>query len=193
MSCRFNLQGIFLTQGSKSNLPHCWQTLYHLSHHCYKSHQILLGLEAHGFERHQPIVSPFAFQSLKALLFCFTQNSVSKIKFGTDVQRLSFWHPKPNPLPLSLPRAALLKSGEDISKPHLWNSSVPASISGDWWRSQPLGTSRPRRTDCKCILHYSPLTMEESWRWPWGCAWWRRCYINGDIQWEQKGTSASIS
>ena len=28
----FLLQGIFLTQGSNSGLPHCRQTLYHLSH-----------------------------------------------------------------------------------------------------------------------------------------------------------------
>ena len=28
----FLLQGIFLTQGSNSRLPHCRQTLYHLSH-----------------------------------------------------------------------------------------------------------------------------------------------------------------
>ena len=30
--CRFLLQGIFLTQGSNSGLPHCRQMLYHLSH-----------------------------------------------------------------------------------------------------------------------------------------------------------------
>ena len=37
------------------------------------------------------------------------------------------------------------------------------------------------------------LTIEKSWRRLWGWAWWRRCYMNGDLQWEQKGTSASIS
>ena len=31
MGCHFLLQGIFLTQGSNSGLPHCRQTLYHLS------------------------------------------------------------------------------------------------------------------------------------------------------------------
>ena len=32
VKCHFLLQGIFLTQGSNSGLPHCRQTLYHLSH-----------------------------------------------------------------------------------------------------------------------------------------------------------------
>ena len=32
MGCHFLLQGIFLTQGLNSGLPHCGQTLYHLSH-----------------------------------------------------------------------------------------------------------------------------------------------------------------
>ena len=32
VGCHFLLQGIFLTQGSNPGLPHCRQTLYHLSH-----------------------------------------------------------------------------------------------------------------------------------------------------------------
>ena len=32
VGCHFLLQRIFLTQGSKPGLPHCRQTLYHLSH-----------------------------------------------------------------------------------------------------------------------------------------------------------------
>ena len=32
VSCHFLLQGIILTQGSNPGLPHCRQTLYHLSH-----------------------------------------------------------------------------------------------------------------------------------------------------------------
>ena len=32
VGCHFLLQGIFLTQGSNLDLPHCRQTLYHLSH-----------------------------------------------------------------------------------------------------------------------------------------------------------------
>ena len=31
MGCRFLLHGIFLTQGLNLGLPHCGQTLYHLS------------------------------------------------------------------------------------------------------------------------------------------------------------------
>ena len=33
VGCHFLLQGIFLTQGLNLGLPHCRQTLYHLSHH----------------------------------------------------------------------------------------------------------------------------------------------------------------
>ena len=32
MGCHFLLQGIFLTQGSNLGLPHCRQTLYHVSY-----------------------------------------------------------------------------------------------------------------------------------------------------------------
>ena len=32
VGCHFRLQGIFLTQGLNPGLPHCRQTLYHLSH-----------------------------------------------------------------------------------------------------------------------------------------------------------------
>ena len=32
VGCHFLIQGIFRTQGSNSGLPHCRQTLYHLSH-----------------------------------------------------------------------------------------------------------------------------------------------------------------
>ena len=32
VGCHFLLQGIFPTQGSNLGLPHCRQTLYHLSH-----------------------------------------------------------------------------------------------------------------------------------------------------------------
>ena len=32
VGCYFLLQRIFPTQGSNPGLPHCWQTLYHLSH-----------------------------------------------------------------------------------------------------------------------------------------------------------------
>ena len=32
VGCHFLLQGIFPSQGSNPGLPHCWQTLYHLSH-----------------------------------------------------------------------------------------------------------------------------------------------------------------
>ena len=32
VGCHFLLQGIFPTQGSSPGLPHCRQTLYHLSH-----------------------------------------------------------------------------------------------------------------------------------------------------------------
>ena len=32
VGCHFLLQGIFPTQGSNPGLPHCRQTLYHLSH-----------------------------------------------------------------------------------------------------------------------------------------------------------------
>ena len=47
----------------------------------------ILSKWGHSFSRQEPTVSPFAWQSNKAILFYFTQNSVSKIQFHTRVQR----------------------------------------------------------------------------------------------------------
>ena len=46
----------------------------------------------HSFEGHEPTVAPFARQSNRVILFYFTQNSVSDIRFGTSAQRPSFQH-----------------------------------------------------------------------------------------------------
>ena len=59
--------------------------------HGYKTpYQILLG-GTHSFWGQEPAVSPFAWQSNKAILLYFIQNSVSEIWFSTGAQRLSFW------------------------------------------------------------------------------------------------------
>ena len=56
----------------------------------------------HNFQRQESAISPFARHSNKATLFCFTQNSVSKIQFATSAQMPSFQHhlhiPKLTPL-----------------------------------------------------------------------------------------------
>ena len=39
VGCHFLPQGIFLTQGSNPDLPHCSQTLYHLSYHGSPAHK----------------------------------------------------------------------------------------------------------------------------------------------------------
>ena len=41
MGCHFLLQGIFPTQGLNPGLPHCRQTLYHLSHQGNLSHKLI--------------------------------------------------------------------------------------------------------------------------------------------------------
>ena len=61
---------------------------------------------------------------------------------------------------LSLLRAALLKAGEDISKPHPWNSSILASIKGDWWGSLPLGTSQSQED--RLQMHFVLLLLSPS-------------------------------
>ena len=45
MGCHFLLQGIFLTQGLNTGLPHCRQTLYHLSHHREETYNGLAKLQ----------------------------------------------------------------------------------------------------------------------------------------------------
>ena len=42
------------------------------------------------FWNHWPTLVPFAWQRNKAILLCFTQNSISKIQFGTGIQRVIF-------------------------------------------------------------------------------------------------------
>ena len=46
----------------------------------------------HSFLGQEPAVSPFAWQSNKAILFYFTQNSVSEVWCGTSAERPSFQH-----------------------------------------------------------------------------------------------------
>ena len=55
--------------------------------HCYKPSSNPPGLGHIVFPRQEPIVPPFAWQSNKAILLYFTQNSVSEISFGTGVQK----------------------------------------------------------------------------------------------------------
>ena len=43
-SCHFLLQGIFPTQESNLGLPHCRQTLYHLSHHGRLPNPLLMAM-----------------------------------------------------------------------------------------------------------------------------------------------------
>ena len=52
--------------------------------------------------RTRAAVSPFAWQSNKVILSYFTQNSVSKIQFGTSAQRPSFVIIPSVPIPASL-------------------------------------------------------------------------------------------
>ena len=49
-----------------------------LNHCCKTPHQISLAQDIQ-FMRQDPALSPFVWQSNKAILFYFTQNSVSKI------------------------------------------------------------------------------------------------------------------
>ena len=56
---------------------------------------------------------PFAWQNNKAILFYFTQNSVSEIRLGTGAQRLSFGITFAATLNLTLP------SSTCQLKPHL--------------------------------------------------------------------------
>ena len=44
------------------------------------------------FQRQEPTVSPFAWQSNKPVLSYFTQNSISKIWLVLWLQKPSFWH-----------------------------------------------------------------------------------------------------
>ena len=61
VGCHSLLQEIFPTQGSNPGLPHCRQTLYHLSHHLYSRYSIFTCLWFRG------------------LLFLMDNNSVNKV------------------------------------------------------------------------------------------------------------------
>ena len=60
----------------------------------------------HGFSGHRPAVAPFAWQSNKAILFYFTQNSVSELRFGVGFTEAEFlasrWRHKVCPAQSSL-------------------------------------------------------------------------------------------
>ena len=57
-----------------------------LNNYCKTSHY-LPQAGTHSFEIISPLLAPFAQQNNKAILFYFTQISVSKFWFGTGVQR----------------------------------------------------------------------------------------------------------
>ena len=61
-------------------------TMSSLNNYCKTSHY-LPQVGTHSFEIISPLLAPFARQNNKAFLFYFTQISVSKIWFGTGVQR----------------------------------------------------------------------------------------------------------
>ena len=65
------------------------QTLYP-SNHCYNNSSPNPPWLRHSFQGQEFIVSPFVWQSNKAFLFYFTQNSVSEIWFGTSADRWVF-------------------------------------------------------------------------------------------------------
>ena len=68
-------------------------------------------------------MAPFASQSNKAILFYFTQNTVSAFLFSISEQRLSLDN-TPHPLPLrpeALSQPALLSSFQSLSPYFLWN------------------------------------------------------------------------
>ena len=57
-----------------------------LNCYCKASHSSLQG-RMHTFVRQEPAVSPFTWQSNKAILFYFIQKSVFMIQFDTGAQR----------------------------------------------------------------------------------------------------------
>ena len=58
-----------------------------LNHYCTTPHY-RLQVGGHSFLRALAAVASFAWQSNKAILFYFTQNSVSEIWFGVKIKRL---------------------------------------------------------------------------------------------------------
>ena len=57
VGCHFLLQGIFPTQGSNPGLPHCRQTLYHLSHQSSGNIGLKIKNITGDQERHYRIIS----------------------------------------------------------------------------------------------------------------------------------------
>ena len=60
VGCHFLLQGYFLTQGSNPGLPHCRQTLYHLSH---QGNTIVI-LIFHSFTHHMEAYLSLSFKEI---------------------------------------------------------------------------------------------------------------------------------
>ena len=83
MGCHFLLQEIFPTQGLNPGLPHCRQTLYHLSHQGYKTPHQMSQVRTHNFEWHKPAMAPLPSETIK-------------LSFPTSPQTLSLrlysWH-----------------------------------------------------------------------------------------------------
>ena len=97
VGCHFLLQRIFLTQGSNPGLPHCRQTLYHLSHQESLAFTVtILGRELHffffAFEFHSQLIisKPFDWEIFGPLNWSrlienlYTKISQKEKKHNTD-------------------------------------------------------------------------------------------------------------
>ena len=67
VGCRFLLRGIFPTQGSTLGLPHCRQTLYHLSDRIFPS---LFPFSFSSFAIHRMFKVPFSSVLWHQVLYC---------------------------------------------------------------------------------------------------------------------------
>ena len=76
VGCPFILQGIFLTQGSNLGLPHCRQTLYHLSHREAQCSNVLVHAPVYVYVVYVP------FQTRRILLQTWRIEMITTVLTG---------------------------------------------------------------------------------------------------------------
>ena len=79
-------------KGIKIRRPTIWDPQHHPWTIAIKLFIKSSWVETHSFLRQEPTVSSFAWQSDKAVLFYFTQNSLWDLISHQCTERLSFWH-----------------------------------------------------------------------------------------------------
>ena len=131
MDCHFLLQGIFPTQESNPGLPHCRQTLYHLSHQGSPNLHVYYKLQVNqlGFKKYSSFCHFLPYHSHRSLsrvrLFATPRTIACQAPLSMGFSRQKCWSELLFPSPGDLPNP-----GIEPGSPALQADTLPSEPPG---------------------------------------------------------------